>query len=141
VNFVLPDIGLADQLDYMLRAAIVGVLPWELALFTNNPTFSQATVWADMTEATFTGYSRVTLTRATWTAATIISGRAVSTWDTVPVQWTCTGSPQTIYGAAILEPVSNKVRKAEKFASPVVQAVGGILQFLPRWTYTTEPNP
>lgn len=138
---VAPNEGLADQLDYLLRAPISGVVPWLLILYLNDDlVLDQSTVYADLTEADFSGYSRVTLTRATWTEAVIESDAAVSTYGTDPVQWTASGSPQTLYGWAIITPVASVIRYIEPFPTPVTAAPGSPVGVLPRVTLTTLPE-
>lgn len=136
---VAPNVGLDELLDIILRKTVSGVVDWELFLFSNNYTPVQATVWADLTEANFTGYSRVTLGRANWTAATVASNKAVSTYTTTAQQWTCTASPQTIYGYGIKHPTTNELYIVERFGTPQVLTVGAIIGVLPRVTLTTEP--
>lgn len=140
MSLVLPNEGLVDQLTYLLKSTISGVADWLLVLWTNSSyTPSQSSVYSDLTLATFTGYSAVTVTRGTWTTPTIISNAAVSTWGTVATQWTNTGSSQTIYGYALVTASSPVIRVVEKFASPVTVATGGIIGVLPRYTFTTAP--
>jgi len=136
---VAPNEGLNDQLAYILKSTISGVTDWELMLFINNATLTQATVFADLSEATFGGYSRVTLTRASWTSPTIIADKAVSTYTTTPTTWTVSSGSETVYGYAIITATSSVIRYVEKFASPVAVVAGGILGVLPRVTLTTAP--
>lgn len=137
---VLPNEGLTDLLAYMIRTTISGVADWLMVLWTNTSlTPGQSTVYSDLTLATFTGYSAVTVTRGTWTAPTIVSDKAVSTWGTTATLWTNTGSSQTIYGYAMVTASSPVIRLIEKFASPVVLATNGIIGVLPQFTFTTAP--
>lgn len=135
---VLPNEGLADQLNYIIRQTISGVLPWELQLYSNDFDPDQGTVLSDLLEATFTGYSGVTMTRSDWTAPVISANKAVSTWGTDPTSWTCTAGGQTIYGYMAVDTALGVLRIVERFATPVVVGVGGIISVLPRYTFTTE---
>lgn len=138
---VAPNEGLADQLDYLLRAPISGVPPWYLILWTNDDLVpEQATVFADLDEADFSGYSRITLSRSTWTASVIEDNAAVSTYGTDPQQWTSSGQPQELYGWAIITPVGSVIRYIETFPSPVTAAPGKPVAVLPRVTLTTLPE-
>lgn len=139
MSLVAPNEGLVDQLTYILKSTISGVADWVLILFKNNPTLTQATVYADLTLATFGGYSPVTLTRGSWVTPTISSGVAVSTYTTTPQVWTVSSGSETIYGYAIVTASSPVIRYVEKFASPVAVAAGGILGVLPRVTLGTSP--
>lgn len=136
---VLPNEGLADQLAYIIKTTISGVPDWTLILFSNNLTPNQATVYADLTLATFGGFSPVTLTRGTWTSPSIVSDEAVSTYDVTPIVWIVTSGPQTIYGYAMVTPSSPVIRAIERFTTPVVVNTGGVLALLPRYTFTTAP--
>lgn len=137
-DLVAPNEGLADQLDYLLRAPISGVVPWLLMLWTGDLEPDQATVYADLTEATFQGYSRVTLTRSTWTPSAILDDRAVSTYGTAPVLWRCTGSPQTLSGWAVITPIASVIRYIQPFPYPVPLSIGEPVGVLPQVTLTTQ---
>lgn len=136
-----PNEGLTDQLDYILSAPIPGVIPWALILWQNSDLVpSQTTVFAELQEATFQGYSRVTLQRSTWTASVIESNMAVSTYGTTPQQWTPKGTPQQIYGWAVITSVSPVIRYIQPFPSPVTAGPGLPIGVLPRVTLTTLPE-
>ena len=135
---VLPNEGLPDLLDYMIRATISGVLDWELMLFVNDIVPDQDTVYADLVEASLTGYSRVTLSRGTWTSPVIVSNRAVSTYGTTPISWSITGGSETVYGHALVTPSSPVIRFVERWTTPVAVSPPGVLAVLPRITQTTE---
>lgn len=138
---VLPNEGLVDQLAYMVKEPISGVLPWQLRLWSNNLTPGQATVLADLTECTFTGYSRVTMTRSSWQNFEVITNRARAQWGSSATSWTCTGSPQTVYGYAMVDTALGVIRGVERFDTPQVLATGGVLSVLPRYSYTTNTSP
>ncbi len=137
-GLVAPNEGLDDQLDYILKADIPGVLPWTLMLWLNATLFpTQTTVYADLNEASFMGYSRVTVDRGTWTDAVIEYTQAVSTYGTSPTQWTASGSPQTIYGWAMVTQLTPVIRYIQRFPAPLVAADGVPVGVLPRVTLST----
>lgn len=137
---VLPNEGLPDLLAYWIGQQPNTFADWALILWTNpSYTPSQASVYADLVEATFPGYSRVTLTKSSWLSPTIVGDKAVSTWGTTPVLWTNTGSLVTIYGFAYITPVSPKIRALELFDYPVPVVTGGQVGLLPYLEFTTEP--
>jgi hypothetical protein len=138
---VLPNEGLPTLLSYWLGRVSNSFAPWSLVLFSNNLTPDQATVYADMTLASFGGYSPVTLGPTTWTSPTIVSGKAVSTYDVTPQTWTVSSGSGTIYGAAIVTPTSPIIIAIERFAYPIALTVGGVLGYLPRITFGTDPSP
>jgi hypothetical protein len=136
---VAPNEGLADQLDYILSADISGVLPWVLVLWTNADLFPVATtVWSDVTEASFTGYSRVTIARDGWTDAVLQYDQAVSTYGTTPTTWIASGAPQTLYGYAIITQTATVIRYIQRFPVPLVAAPGLPVGVLPRVTLGTQ---
>lgn len=135
-----PNEGLTDQLDYILSAPISGVLAWQLMLWTNDDlVISQATVFADLNEATFSGYGRVTLDRSNWTPSVIVADRAVSTYGIDPVVWTNASSPQTVYGWAVVTPVASVIRYIQPFPEAQEVLTGDPIGVLPAVALTTLP--
>jgi hypothetical protein len=136
---VLPNEGLPTLLGWMLRDDTSAVPSNTLILFSSDTTPTQATVYADLTEAGFTGYSPVTIDRATWTSPVVDDDHAVSTWDTTPILWLPESGPQIIYGYAVVTPSSPVILWCERFATPITVEDGGVLALLPRFALTTEP--
>lgn len=137
---VLPDEGIGDQLEYILKRTISGVLPWQLILFKNDVTPDAATVLADLEEATFTGYGRVDLIRDTWTVPTVDDGCAVSTWGDYPVEWWVTGGlPETLYGYAMIDSTLEVIRFVQRFDEEdiVPLEIGSRVLLLPTYTLTS----
>jgi hypothetical protein len=136
-ELVLPKEGLPDQLGYIVSAPIVGLLNWNLILWSNDIVPDDDTVYADLVVATFTGFSPVEVTRAGWTTPVIDGSSAVSTWGTTPTTWTCTGGAQTVYGYALVTMISPVIRVIQRFPSPVAVAIGGRIGVLPRYRLQT----
>ncbi len=137
-DLVAPNEGLDDQLAYILKAPISGVISWVLMLWLNADLFpTTQTVYADLTEASFTGYSRVTVDRAQWTDPVLQGNAAVSTWGTTPTQWVATGTPQTLYGWAMVTQLSPVIRYVQRFPIPITAADGVPVGVLPRVTLST----
>jgi hypothetical protein len=138
---LLPDEGIADQLSYLLSATISGVVPWQLVLWVNDITPDYDTVFSDLTEATWPGYSRQTLTRANWTAPTVNMGCATSTWQETPIiYYVGSVSPGTInYGAAYYDPGAGVLRWVQRFDDTDLNPIstGGQFQLLPQYTLTS----
>lgn len=138
---ILPDEGIAEQLSYILSTSIIGVLPWELMLFVNDVDVDYATVLGDLVEATWEGYSRLTLSRYNWTVPVVQFGCASSTWGAAPLVYDVgTVSPGTInYGAAYLDQSSGVLRWVQRFddadLNPLVS--GGQFSLLPQYTLTS----
>lgn len=87
------------------QASYLAGLSW--ALFTNNPTITNATVWADLTEASWTGYARVTV--GTMGAAAIVSGRAQAAPVAQPSFTNTSGSAQSFFGWALIDAAAGPV--------------------------------
>jgi len=85
-------------------------------------TLSPATVLADLTEATFTGYAGVSLSAAFAAQTKIIDGQyGISTGN---LSFACTGgSPQTVIGYYVSD--GTGVIFAEQFPAGVVMSNGG----------------
>lgn len=139
---ILPNEGLADQLGYLLRSPISGVLPWQLMLFTNSIEPTAATTLAELEEATFPGYGRLTMDRPLWTVPDVASGCASSTWTTTPTTWRNGGSvPVTVYGYAMIDIGAGVIRFVQRFDDDDIAPLepGGELSILPRYTLTSAP--
>lgn len=137
---ILPDEGIGDQLEYIIRRAIMGVLPWELRLWVNDIEPDHETVLDDLQEATFYGYSRVTMGRDQWTVPVVNEGCAKSTWGVYPYQWNVTGGPvETVYGYAMVDVVEGVIRFIQRFddedITPIV--IGEKVKLLPVYTLTS----
>lgn len=125
-------------LSLLFKDAAVPALPWYLILYSNNFVPLETSVLADFTQATFTGYSPVELTRATWQAPVMVGNKALIQYDTVPQTWTATAGFQTIYGYVIFQGVTNTGIIAERFATPVDLTLYPVVGVLPRVTLATD---
>lgn len=137
---LLPDEGIADQLAYILQKSISGVLPWQLMFFTNDIDPDAATVLDDLEEATFGGYSRLTLDRAEWVIGEPDAGCVHATWGTTAQVWYCTSGPvETIYGYAYVDASLGVLRFVQRFDDDDIEPleVGGRLMLLPAYTLTS----
>ena len=101
----------------------------ELILFSNDEAITDTLVAGDLTEITTNGGEKVTLTKASWTAATA-ADPVVSVYNTgTGVVFTITGN-LTIYGWAVKGVTSDKIYGAENF---------GVKTFVNGNTFTCEP--
>lgn len=115
MNMVIPNEGKILALDRWLDPDSSTGEDWVIRLYSNNYTPIPASTLASFTEATFTGYSAVTLDPADFATATITSDVAYSTNSVTPT-YTCTGGGgQTIYGWYAEGATSGKVLAAQKF--------------------------
>lgn len=115
MNMVIPNEGKTKWLDAAVLLSGGSDTVFNVKLYQNNYTPVDGSTAADFTEATFTGYTAVALTRSTFGAAAITSNVAYSTYPTPPA-FNCTGgSSQTIYGWYMVGATSGKVYAAQKF--------------------------
>lgn len=135
---VLPNEGLPTLLDQMIRTLASGFVDWTLILFVNDITPDQDTVYADLTEASFGGYSSETIDHTLWTPATVVDDHAVSTYTEDPITWEMSSGSGYVYGYAIVTSTSPKIMWVERFAVPEPISAGRTLSLLPRITLTTE---
>lgn len=91
-----------------------------LKLYKSNTTPADASVTADFTESTFTGYSAATLTMASWTV-TQNSGTTPSVASYAEQTFTSSANQtaELVYGYFIVGATSGKLIAAEKFATAV----------------------
>lgn len=107
-----------------------------LKLFINDITPNKATVAADFSEASFTGYAFKALSGASWTVTERTSD-AIATYAAQTFTRTASGAPQTAYGYYVVQATSGIVMFAERFPNPqVVQFNGDFITVLP----TTNGN-
>lgn len=108
----VPDIGERALLDMMLSDASPAAQ--ELKLYSAvSPAIGESSVAGDFTAATFTGYAKKAMARATWGAAAT-SG---ATSKTYPLQSWSPLSSQTILGYYITEATDADLLWAEAYAS------------------------
>ena len=138
---VMANEGTPIMLNYVLQRVANNYTDWLCMLWSNSSLSpSPTTVYANLTEATFTGYARRTIDHTKWQAPTIIgSVKAQSLYDTVPLSWTNTGSIQDVYGYAIITPSAFKILWSQKLDAPISIATGGTIQFQPAMELGTEP--
>jgi hypothetical protein len=136
---VVPNEGELVALDYMLKDTSV-TAGCVLRLYTNDYTPVAASTDGDFTEATFTNYAEVTLTRSSWNAAvTNGSGKAESSYGASPQSWTCGASGNTVYGYWVeTTDVTPTILWAERFGTARVLADGDILNIQPKFSLSSE---
>lgn len=138
---LIPNEGLGPTLQELLGAVVPSVLPWELMFFVNDLVPDADTVLADLTEATWAGYMRLTLSRDLWTTPTVADGCAHSTFTTEATVWYVTGGPtETNYGYAFVDTTSGVIRFIQRFDDEDIEPVviGGKVVMLPEYTYTSH---
>ena len=121
--------------DLMLKAFVNHTAPQNLVLklFKNDWTPTDADDEGDATEADFTGYSAKTLTGASWSATPgNPSSIAYAAQDFAS---SADQTPQTVYGAYLVQATSGKLVAAVRFANAVVfQSNGDTYSIIPTIT-------
>lgn len=131
---VTPNLGELQLLDKMLKKALSTDENYFLKLYQNNYTPDANSVPGSFTEATFTNYAVMTLTRALWNSAVTVGGVAQTSYGSAPLSWTCGASGNTIYGYYVVGATSNIVLWAELFATSRVLANQDVLNLTPQFT-------
>ena len=131
---IMPNEGELKFLD-MLRAG-TGTANVNLVQYVNNVSLAAGTVWADLTEAGYKGYSRISLS-GLFGAAAMSGGYAVSACAQQTFAYN-SGSggnaSETVYGHAVTfnSGGTNKILYAVSLATPQLMAADG---------YTIKPTP
>lgn len=125
-NMVIPDVGKERLIEWMLSTEDASFGDLDVALYTNNYTPVDGSIFSSFTAASFTGSSPIAIHRSDWTGPTLTSHVAYMTLPTPPA-WTCTaGGPQTCYGWFLYDPSDDTVIAAQKFAVARVMDTGSI---------------
>jgi hypothetical protein len=135
---VVPSEGELELLDKMIRDALSVNEDYILKLYQNNYTPADTATVSSFTEANFTNYAAKTLTRASWNAATLVGGKAQTSYGSSPQNWTCGTTGNTIYGYWMQGASSNKVLWVERFAVARTLAEGDVLNITPSFSLNSE---
>lgn len=113
---MITDVGAIALLTYQFSNLQSDV--W--GLFTNNVTITNSTVFANLTEAAWTGYARVTV--GALNTATIVGGRASTTPTVQPTFTNGSAGGVTFYGWFLLDLSGNILIAAVNFGSTTIPA-------------------
>lgn len=138
----IPDEGALVPSRAWLKDTTPILLPWKLILWVNDLVPTHTVVAANLVEATWGGYSRVTLTRSMWNTPVLTDECVSNQWGSAPYVWYNTGSSSpTNYGWAMLDDVAGKLMWIQRFddLDIGVLAPGAKFLLLPRVTQTNAP--
>lgn len=122
-NWVCPNEGKALALDELFRLTTTRE-SFLLAQFIAGGPVVDASVFADFTLASYTGYASVAIARGAWNAATVAANIGSIAKGTDPV-FTCSGgSPQTVNGLLLYGATSGKIYLGVNYGTPIVMAAG-----------------
>jgi hypothetical protein len=139
-NGVIPDEGLSRECYRILNNEDTQFQAWQLLLWVNNFTPDESTTLADLTEASFSGYSRRALPAAGWSTPTVAAHLATSTQAATQVWTNGNAGDVTVYGCAYLDVTYNVLRFVQRFDTADITAVnpGGTIAVTPTFTYRTQ---
>lgn len=140
-NGIVPDEGLQRECLDILDNAGTAFSAWVILLWVNDYTPTEDTTLADLTEASFTGYSRRSLTASEWSVPVVAAHKATSTWGSAPLVWTNgNASAVTVYGCAYYDTLAGRLRFVERFDDADIVAVepGGTIAVTPRFSLRSQ---
>jgi len=130
-QFPIPDAGLVQFLDWMLKNNSGTNEDLALRLYTNVVTPGRNSVTGDFTEATFGGYGQRLISRSVWGDAMLDTHTAKMTLSGDPFEWTPTDSGQVLIGCFIVGQATNNLYAAYRFATPRTTVAGVTLNLIP----------
>ncbi|MCB9949571.1 MAG: hypothetical protein H6824_01165 [Planctomycetaceae bacterium] len=133
---ITSNAGELELLDKLLKDPLTTNEDYVLKLFQNDYTPDQTTVEASLTEANFTNYAAVTLTRSGWSDAVTVSNKAESSYATQ--SWTCGTTGNSVYGYYVTGSTSGTVLWAERFAATRTLVSSDVLNLQPKFTLNSE---
>lgn len=116
---LIPDEGMKLYLDKMNS---VGALSFQLKLFQNNFTPSKSSVFANFTEATFSGYTAQTVT---FSGSTVTANVASIAAAAITFTRSIGATSNTIYGWYLTDSISSKVFACNLLATPKAMTTNG----------------
>lgn len=121
---VWSDQGISDALAEVTAGSPVSTA--KLRLYSNNVTPSNATVLADLTESSFSGYSAVTLSG--WSSPVVTAHVAQS--DPSSITFTITSGTATVYGWYATNSAGTRLLWAQRDPSaPITLDATGLNQY------------
>ena len=131
-DIVVPDAGCRWLLDTLLRTGTSLATDWRVRLYVNDYTPGRATLTGDFTEATYSGYAPVSLTRALWAPAVTLDDTAYATYNTTPTRFTCSSGEYTIYGYFAKDQATGITLWCQRFNLPLVTNPNAPIDFQPQ---------
>ena len=135
----VPSEGELQLLDKMIKDHLSTDEKYILKLYKVNHTPVAGDNSTNYTEADFTDYLAVTLSRGTaWNSATV-NGTVAEIQYGAAQSWTCGAAGNTIFGYYVEQAnAPNDLLWAEKFGTPRVLASADILNLTPKFTLESD---
>lgn len=134
----VPDEGELELLSKMISDHLSTDEKYILKLYKIDHTPLNADSTSNYTEANFTDYANVTLSRGgAWNAASASGSKAEIELATQQ-SWTSGTAGNTIFGYYVVGGTSTKLLWAEKFGTPRVLANQDVLNLTPKFTLESE---
>ena len=128
---VCPDAGKTLFLAILFGIGSRNAGNCTLHAYANDYTPDDDSITSSFTEASFGGYSSISITPSNWGSPLIVSHVAESDW-TGPPTWSCTsGSPQDIYGWYLTDDLTGTTMLAQRFDAP--------RNMIPGWSESIDP--
>jgi len=112
---LVPDTGEVIALQYLVNK-VATPENLVLKLFQNNITPAEGDVAATYTVATFTGYSNITLTGASWTVTAGATGPSTASYAQQTFTSSANQATQQVYGYYLIRVSSLDLVYAERFS-------------------------
>ena len=142
---LIPDEGLDNVLLRILDpAGRGGSATWRLVFWVNDITPDKDTVLADLTLATWGGYSFVTMMPGAWNDPVVKDGCVTSSYGSSVLHWDCLNAAgQTNYGWAMIDPGAGVIRFIQRFDDDDITPLetGQDVLLLPQYTLTSAACP
>lgn len=138
---MIPEEGLAGELTRLTNPAAMAGRVTRCVLWVNDLVPAPDVEVADLTLASFGGYSFFTLADSGWTAPDVAAGCAVSTAGTTALRWTVSDpAGQTVFGWAMIDIDGGVLRFVQRFDDLDIRPleVGDVLTLLPQFTLTSH---
>lgn len=133
----IPDDAALYLLDVLLRRELVSDPGWLVALWEGSTVPDADTVWADLTECSWGGYSRRSIDRTVWQVPALLGGVPTCVYGTARMEWVPTDDGSEVAGWAIIDPVGPRLVAAQRSDVTLLALAGEEVWVWPRLALST----
>lgn len=112
-----------------------------LMLFQNDISITTSTVYTDLVQASFGGYSDQELLGGEWSGPTLAAHVATLLYNNYVEFTQSSGSDQVIYGWAVYEAATEELWGGDRFATPITSTTGATIKVKPSITQRNYVPP